>query len=128
MDITGAVDIGRASLAAGTAEKIGGGNFMAWIFGMERAGEATYGQKPVATLFRRRSLQRPLVHGGGRNDMFTSALGKGNEVAQKTALCPEFEPQRPVQRYMIGEELTQHTGSPGQGWAICASIAISTLA
>ena len=35
---------------------------------------------------------------------------------------------RLVHTYMIGEELTQHAGSPGQGWAICASIAISTLA
>lgn len=60
--------------------------------------------------------------------MLTAMLGKGDKVAQENAQGPKLESQCAVQRCMIGEELPQHTSSPGQGWAICSSIATSTLA
>lgn len=55
------------------------------------------------------------MHGCRRYYMLTAMLGKGNEVAQENARGPKLESQGLVQRRMIGEELTQHGSSPGQG-------------
>jgi len=54
-------------------------------------------------------------------------FGEGNIAAQENALCRELESQGVLKGYVIGKKLTQHTSSPGQGWAICAGMAISTL-
>ena len=101
---------------------------MAGILGLHRQGKAPDREEPVAALRRRRCPRGPIERAVDAHELVPLRLGEGHEVPQQRMLGAELEAQGAVQVHVSRQVLAQHDASPGQGCAICRSMATSTLA
>jgi hypothetical protein len=101
---------------------------MAGILGLQRQGEASDRQQPVAALAWRRRLNRPREHALAADLFILVRLGEGDEAPEQRLLDAEPEAQGAVELDVPGQVLAQHGTPPGQGCTTCCSMATSTLA
>ena len=109
-------------------ESAGIGHLMTGILGVDRQGEASNGQQPIAALRRRRRQDRPAEHPLGAHERFAVGLGVGDEVAQQQVLSAELEAEGAVELDVAAQIITQHHTAPGQGCAIWRRVTTSTFA
>jgi hypothetical protein len=82
LDLIRGEDVRQLPTEQTATERIGGGDFVADIFGVHRDGEAAHIQQTVAALFRRWSLDRPGENPGGGDVTWLDSNALGSKPSQ----------------------------------------------